>query len=148
MTYTLTATITNEANLKTIVEWLTANGIQCAVTQGIGSMPTLQPENVSTPTPTQAHKSASSTKSDFVRHDKSKAEESVGFCHRFGKGITCYEGSEKSDFTPKAISTAIKLALKDAGAKWDKEECLWTFDTIKAAKEFMKAQKAREGKKA
>lgn len=66
-------------------------------------------------------------------------DETVGACTRYGSSVRYWEGS----FVPEKVKYAIKMSLKTAGAKWDKESGSFKFDKVADAKKFMAEQKKR-----
>lgn len=49
-------------------------------------------------------------------------------------------------FVPDKVKYGIKMALKTAGAEWNKDKGAFEFKTVKACNDFLKAQKARQSK--
>lgn len=79
------------------------------------------------------------TKSIAKADTKSKFDQ-VGFLE-FDRQ---YVRFTEDKFCPKPVFNGITYALKQSGAKYDKDNKCWVFPSVKAANEFKSEQKKRE----
>jgi hypothetical protein len=99
----------------------------------------LAPAKSNTTTTTTTTKSSKDSK-DFP--DLGTPTCTIGFVTAYAKLIRYWE----TGFCPNKVKYGIKQSLKEAGAKWNSEQGAFEFPTVKAANDWLKAQKARQSK--
>lgn len=120
-----------DGQLKIMLDWARQYGIEAVVVN----------DNAGFTTPVLNTKVKDSKKpsnnKDFP--ELGKPDETVKAVNRYGKLIRYWENG----FVVNKVKYGIKMALKEAGATWNKEQGAFEFKTLKDAKAFMQAQKAR-----